>query len=359
MAKGILERLAEGPVLGDGGYIVELEQRGWVIAGAFTPEVAVRHPDAVRELHHEMANAGAEVLQVMAFYGSRAKLDTVGEGDRVLEINRAATALAKEVAGDELLVAGDLSATWKWKAGDGESEKLVASLFDEQIEAQEGVDFWIGETFWYLGEAELCLRRLKAKTSIPSMITVAFRGTNKTDDGFTAAECAKRLADQGADIVGVNCMRDPGAHVPDHRGDARRHGRAPGRPAGRLSLLGRDALVHRHERVPGSARADPDDPLRAGRLCDQGARHGRQLHRQLLWRGRPARARDGAGARQARPDPVVGAQPRVTHERDRVELEPRGQGRRLTTEIRTQVRTCRRSHGGRLVTRSAVGTCPG
>jgi betaine-homocysteine S-methyltransferase len=156
-----------------------------------------------------MANAGAEVLQVMAFYGSRAKLDTVGEGDRVLEINRAATALAKEVAGDELLVAGDLSATWKWKAGDGESEKLVSSLFDEQIEAQEGVDFWIGETFWHLGEAELCLRRLKALSNLPTMITVAFRGSNRTDDGFTAGECAKRLADQGADIVGVNCMRDP------------------------------------------------------------------------------------------------------------------------------------------------------
>jgi betaine-homocysteine S-methyltransferase len=208
MSKGILERLAEGPVLGDGGYIVELEQRGWVIAGAFTPEVAVRHPAAVSELHHEMANAGAEVLQVMAFYGSRAKLDTVGEGDRVLEINRAATALAREVAGDDLLVAGDLSATWKWKAGDSESEKLVSSLFDEQIEAQEGVDFWIGETFWHLGEAELCLRRLKALSKLPTMITVSFRGSNKTDDGFTAAECARRLANQGADIVGVNCMRD-------------------------------------------------------------------------------------------------------------------------------------------------------
>ena len=30
-----------------------------------------------------------------------------------------------------------------------------------------------------------------------------------TPDGFSAAECAKRLSDAGADIVGVNCMRDP------------------------------------------------------------------------------------------------------------------------------------------------------
>jgi len=41
------------------------------------------------------------------------------------------------------------------------------------------------------------------------MITVAFRATTTTDDGFTAAECAKRLSDAGAEIVGVNCMRDP------------------------------------------------------------------------------------------------------------------------------------------------------
>ena len=36
MARDILQRLNEGVVLGDGGYTVELERRGYVIAGAFT-----------------------------------------------------------------------------------------------------------------------------------------------------------------------------------------------------------------------------------------------------------------------------------------------------------------------------------
>ncbi len=39
--KGILDRLKDGPVLGDGGYLLELEKRGWVRAGPFTPEVAL------------------------------------------------------------------------------------------------------------------------------------------------------------------------------------------------------------------------------------------------------------------------------------------------------------------------------
>ena len=220
MPKGILERLSEGIVLGDGGYIVELEQRGHVVTGAFTPEIAMTHPGAVRELHYEMRQAGCDVLQVMAFYGNREKLATVGYGDKVLEINQAAYNIAREVAGDEMFVAGDLSTTWMWLPDDERSANLVAEMFDEQIEAQTGVDFVIGELFYSLGEALLCLEHIKKKTTIPAMITMSFRATNITDDGFTAGECAEQLHDAGADIVGLNCMNDP-AHMMPHIVDMR------------------------------------------------------------------------------------------------------------------------------------------
>ena len=220
MPKGILERLAEGVVLGDGGYIVELEQRGHVVTGAFTPEIAITHPGAVRELHYEMKQAGCDVLQVMAFYGSREKLATVGYGDKVLEINQAAYRIARDVAGDDMLVAGDLSTTWMWARDDERSERLVAEMFDEQIEAQSGVDFFIGELFYNQGEALLCLERIKEKTALPAMITMSFRATNVSDDGVTVRECARRLHDAGADIVGVNCMNDP-EHMYPHIAEMR------------------------------------------------------------------------------------------------------------------------------------------
>ena len=85
MKKDILARLAEGPVLGDGGYLLELEKRGWVQAGPFTPEVCIRHPEAVAELHREFLRAGAEVLTTLTFYASDDKLATVGmQADLVL-----------------------------------------------------------------------------------------------------------------------------------------------------------------------------------------------------------------------------------------------------------------------------------
>jgi len=44
MEKGILDRLAAGPVVGDGGYLLELEKRGYVRAGPFTPGFRSRTP---------------------------------------------------------------------------------------------------------------------------------------------------------------------------------------------------------------------------------------------------------------------------------------------------------------------------
>jgi len=208
--KGILERLKEGPVLGDGGYLLELEKRGWVRAGPFTPEVVLTHPEALRELHVEFREAGSEVLQALTFYASRDKLATVGLENRIDELNRAAVRIAREVAGDRCLVAGNLSLTWMYEAGSPSAADRVRKTFDEQLAVQvdEGVDFIIGETFSWLGEALIAVERAK-KTGLPAMVTICFENEDKTAEGKNAADAANALFDAGADIVGMNCLRPP------------------------------------------------------------------------------------------------------------------------------------------------------
>ncbi len=208
--KGILERLKEGPVLGDGGYLLELEKRGWVRAGPFTPEVALTHPEALRELHVEFREAGAEVLQALTFYASRDKLATVGLENHLEELNRAAVRIAREVADDRCLVAGNLSLTWMYQPGSASAADRVRKTFDEQLAVQvdEGVDFIIGETFSFLGEALIAVERGK-KTGLPTMVTICFENKDETADGKSAADAAKALIDAGADIVGMNCLRPP------------------------------------------------------------------------------------------------------------------------------------------------------
>ena len=207
---GILERLSKGVVLGDGGYLLELEKRGYVQPGPFTPEVVLEHPAAVTELHREFRDAGAEVLQALAFYASKEKLATTGYAERVGDINRSAVRLAKEVAADHALVSANLSLTWTYDPKEPSSEEKVRRLFDEQLDAQlkEGPDFVIAETFSWLGEALLAVERIE-KTELPSMVTMAFDKNPLSYDGRTPAECARALRDAGADIVGVNCLRNP------------------------------------------------------------------------------------------------------------------------------------------------------
>jgi betaine-homocysteine S-methyltransferase len=218
MPKGILERLADGPVLGDGGYLLELEKRGYVQAGPFTPEVVVEHPEALAQLHREFLRAGAEVLQTMTFYASDDKLATVGMEGTVDDINRNAVRIAREVAAEAgALVAGNLSLTWAYDPADAASPDHVRSLFDRQLHDQLETgppDFWIGETFSYLGEALLFVERAK-ETGLPVMVTMSFETLPaKTYEGDDPGDAAKKLADAGADIVGVNCLNGPAQQLP-------------------------------------------------------------------------------------------------------------------------------------------------
>merc|ERR1719207_528026 len=103
-SKGILERLANGPVFGDGGFVFALEKRGYVKAGPWTPEATVENPEAVLQLHREFVRAGSDVCQTFTFYASEDKLNNRGnEAEKnfsCYEINDAACEIAREAANE-------------------------------------------------------------------------------------------------------------------------------------------------------------------------------------------------------------------------------------------------------------------
>ena len=297
MKKGILERLAEGVVLGDGGYVLELEKRGYVIAGPFTPEVVLDHPEAVKQMHREFIRSGSEVIQAFAFYASREKLANVGYGEKVLDLNRQAVKIAREVAGDDVLVAGNLSTTWSFKQGDADSREIARRQFEEQLRVQvdEGVDFIIGELFFDLEEALIALDVAKA-TGLPVMMTMAYFKDKYSREGKDPAECAIALSQNGCDIVGINCGRGPNQMLPSGQGDAGSHRRLCRNPGHRLRDHRRGALLRRPPRLPRRHGALPGRPLRHGRLRPARQGHGHQLHRWVLRLGGRAHQGDGSGA---------------------------------------------------------------
>ena len=176
MGEGILQRLSEDVVLGDGGYLLELERRGYVQAGPFVPEPSITKPEALANLHREFVDAGVDVLQTLTFYASEDKLATVGLEGMVDDMNREATRIARRVAGEadrDVLVAGNLSCAWVYRPEDPETHRRTRELFDRQLDVMttEGVDFVIAETFNWLGEAIVAAEAIKA-TGLPAMITM-------------------------------------------------------------------------------------------------------------------------------------------------------------------------------------------
>jgi len=110
-ARGILDRLKSGVVLGAEGYVFELERRGYIKAGPYVPEVVLDSPDALRELHREFLRAGADVMVALTYYAHRGKLKDVGRENDLEAMNRQAVRIANEIAreGDALVAA--ISAT--------------------------------------------------------------------------------------------------------------------------------------------------------------------------------------------------------------------------------------------------------
>jgi betaine-homocysteine S-methyltransferase len=216
--------LSDGPVVGDGGYLIELERRGWVDSGSgrervgtgrgsgqFTPEVAVENPAALRELHREFLMAGSQVLQALTFFGTREKLNRAGYGAQTEEINFAAVKLAKDVAGDRALVAGSVSRTQLIEREGIDALPTARDHIAEQIRLlkEAGVDFLILETFFHLAEMKVALEAAAA-SGLPAVATMSFRPlVTQCSDGHTPAECARVMADLGAIAVGANCEQDP------------------------------------------------------------------------------------------------------------------------------------------------------
>jgi betaine-homocysteine S-methyltransferase len=215
LTKGLLERLAQGPVICAEGYLFEFERRGYLQAGAYVPEIVLEHPDLVAGLHREFVHAGSDVVEAFTYYGHREKLRLIGKEHLLEPLNRDALAIASSVAREHgSLAAGNLSNTNVFHAGDA-SRKVVRAMFEEQMQwiVEAGMDFVVAETFSYAEEAEIALEAIIA-AGLPAVVTLSVHRKPETREGLSPAEACARLADAGADVVGLNCTRGPATMLP-------------------------------------------------------------------------------------------------------------------------------------------------
>ena len=313
---GLLERLAQGPVICAEGYLFEFERRGYLQAGAYVPEIVLDRPDLVESLHREFVHAGSDVVEAFTYYAHRAKLRMVGREEDLAKINRTALRIAKKVARSTgTLLAGDICNTSIYDPGEPKSHKQVRRIFDEQIEwaVEAGVDFIVAETYSFGGEALLALEAIR-RSGRPAVVTLAIPRDGTTREGWNVADACRRLEAGGAAVVGLNCARGPATTMPllrEIRAAVTCHVAAlpvPYRTTAAEPIFQRlsDPSPSRKPRLPDRARSVPLQPLRDRRVRQGGACARRPLPRRLLRRGTASHPEPRRGARPpAAREPVL------------------------------------------------------
>ena len=221
MKRGLLERLNADGVICAEGYLFEMERRGYLTAGEFVPEVALDHPEVLRRLHQEFQHAGSDVIEAFTYNAHREKMRIINKEDLLEPLNRNALKIAIEVAADvpqgqePNLVAGNISNSNIWNPEDRTSQYQVREMFEEMAgwANEAGVDYIIGETFYYAEEAFCALEVIK-QTNLPAVVTIAPMAENMMRDNWAIVDTCKELEARGADVVGMNCFRGPETMMP-------------------------------------------------------------------------------------------------------------------------------------------------
>ena len=213
MKPPLVEAIATRALLGDGAMGTQLMWAG-LEQGGSGEAWNLHHPDKVLAIQRRYVEAGSDCLITNTFGGSRIMLNRHGLADDVVAINRAAVEIARKAFGDrDGYVLGDIGPFGGLLEPYGDfTEQQVREAFAEQAQAlvEAGADAIIIETQTALEELELAIVAAKeagAPCVIGSMAyDVTLDGsTFRTMMGIDPERAAAFMAEQGVDIVALNC----------------------------------------------------------------------------------------------------------------------------------------------------------
>jgi 5-methyltetrahydrofolate--homocysteine methyltransferase len=201
------------PLLGDGAMGTQLMLAG-LEQGNCGEAWNLTHPARVLAIQRRYADAGSDCILTNTFGGSRIMLNRHSNAGKVVEINQAAVAIAREAFGAGAgYVIGDIGPFGGLMEPYGDfTEAQVREAFEEQARAlvDAGADAILIETQTSLEELTLGILAAKqagAPCIIGSMAyDVTLDGsTFRTMMGIDPERAAECMQAHGADIVALNC----------------------------------------------------------------------------------------------------------------------------------------------------------
>jgi 5-methyltetrahydrofolate--homocysteine methyltransferase len=204
-------RLRKGLFLLDGAMGTQLIGLG-IEPGKASEMLNFESPGLVMRIHNSYLSAGSDAILTNTFGGNGITLARHGLEARVAEVNSTGAQLARQAAGKNRYVLGDIgpSGDFLEPLGSLKPDQLRGIFADQAQALQEGgVDGFIIETMGAVDEAVVAVEAIKhSGSNLPVLASMSFdkRGDDfRTMMGVDVKTAVSSLVAAGADAVGFNC----------------------------------------------------------------------------------------------------------------------------------------------------------
>ena len=205
----IMDLINSGKILVfDGATGTQLAELGVEMGG----QNNILNPDKVEIVHNKYLESGSDVIITNTLTMNRIYIEEHGVDIDFEKVNIKGAEIAKKAAVKaDAFVAGDIGSTGCMLEPFGLfTKQQFIENYEEQARVLEkgGVDFFLIETIMDINEAICALKACKNVSKLPVFVSMTFStlaNGGRTIMGNSAADCAKQLTENGADVLGANC----------------------------------------------------------------------------------------------------------------------------------------------------------
>jgi len=206
--------LSKQVVLADGAMGTMLYQSGVFVNTCFD-ELNLSNPKLVSKIHAQYVEVGVDFIETNTFGANEVKLARYGLAEQTEKINAAGVELAKQTAGNRVLVAGAIGPLARELALFNQiSQNQATDAFKRQANAlaEAGADFIILETFSNTDELLIAIEALRSAAPLEIVAQMTTTEQNETIYGEKIDHAIARIADRPeVTAVGLNCSVGPSA----------------------------------------------------------------------------------------------------------------------------------------------------
>jgi 5-methyltetrahydrofolate--homocysteine methyltransferase len=213
--KSLIERLKQGLFLLDGAMGTQLLNSS-VTGLRCLDYFNIEFPEIVSDIHKAYIKAGSDAIITNTFGANRFSLTRHKLAEKMEQINMEGVRIARQAAGSEGYVLGDIGPSGEFLAPIGtlKPDDLRRAFLEQAFVLKEaGVDGFIIETMTALEEITVAIEAVKTVSeNLPVFASMAFDWSKKgfrTPMGVDVSSSVSAIIDLGVDAVGFNCGKVP------------------------------------------------------------------------------------------------------------------------------------------------------